>query len=289
MQTIHFQVEHQLQIVADAYGDPQKPAVLLLHGGGQTRHSWGDTAQQIATAGWYALALDARGHGDSDWSAQGHYQIEYLANDLRSVIRQVGGKPALVGASMGGITSLVVAGESSEHLSSAVVLVDIAPKAEQRGIERIFAFMSANAESGFGSLDEAAEAVAAYLPHRPKPTDYRRLEKNLRQRADGRWYWHWDPAMLRLWKENAKQPDYQTKAETRLYAAAQQLNVPTLIVRGGISDVVSERVMVEFLDAVPHVRSVTVSDAGHMVAGDSNHAFSNAVIEFLNEVYPPLV
>lgn len=289
MQTIHFQVEDQLQIVADAYGDPQKPAVLLLHGGGQTRHSWGDTAQQIAAAGWYALALDARGHGDSDWSAQGQYQIEYLANDLRSVIRQVGGRPALVGASMGGITSLVVAGESSEHLSSAVVLVDIAPKAEQRGIERIFAFMSANAESGFGSLDEAAEAVAAYLPHRPKPTDYRRLEKNLRQRADGRWYWHWDPAMLRLWKENAKQPDYQTKAETRLYAAAQQLNVPTLIVRGGISDVVSERVMVEFLDAVPHVRSVTVSDAGHMVAGDSNHAFSNAVIEFLNEVYPPLV
>lgn len=289
MQTIHFQVEDQLQIVADAYGDPQKPAVLLLHGGGQTRHSWGDTAQQIATAGWYALALDARGHGDSDWSAQGQYQIEYLANDLRSVIRQVGGRPALVGASMGGITSLVVAGESSEHLSSAVVLVDIAPKAEQRGIERIFAFMSANAESGFGSLDEAAEAVAAYLPHRPKPTDYRRLEKNLRQRADGRWYWHWDPAMLRLWKENAKQPDYQTKAETRLYAAAQQLNVPTLIVRGGISDVVSERVMVEFLDAVPHVRSVMVSDAGHMVAGDSNHAFSNAVIEFLNEVYPPLV
>ena len=289
MQTIHFQVEDQLQIVADAYGDPQKPAVLLLHGGGQTRHSWGDTAQQIAAAGWYALALDARGHGDSDWSAQGQYQIEYLANDLRSVIRQVGGRPALVGASMGGITSLVVAGESSEHLSSAVVLVDIAPKAEQRGIERIFAFMSANAESGFSSLDEAAEAVATYLPHRPKPTDYRRLEKNLRQRADGRWYWHWDPAMLRLWKENAKQPDYQTKAETRLYAAAQQLNVPTLIVRGGISDVVSERVMVEFLDAVPHVRSVTVSDAGHMVAGDSNHAFSNAVIEFLNEVYPPLV
>jgi pimeloyl-ACP methyl ester carboxylesterase len=289
MQTIHFQVEYQLQIVADAYGDPQKPAVLLLHGGGQTRHSWGDTAQQIAAAGWYALALDARGHGDSDWSAQGQYQIEYLANDLRSVIRQVGGRPALVGASMGGITSLVVAGESSEHLCSAVVLVDIAPKAEQRGIERIFAFMSANAESGFSSLDEAAEAVAAYLPHRPKPTDYRRLEKNLRQRADGRWYWHWDPAMLRLWKENAKQPDYQAKAETRLYTAAQQLNVPTLIVRGGISDVVSERVMVEFPDAVPHVRSVTVSDAGHMVAGDSNHAFSNAVIEFLNEIYPPLV
>lgn len=184
---------------------------------------------------------------------------------------------------MGGITSLVLDGESSESLVSAVILVDIAPKAEQKGIERIFAFMSSHLENGFASLEEAAAAVAAYLPQRTKNYDPSRLEKNLRFR-DGRYYWHWDPAMLKVWKNTT--PDQQIAYEERLFFAAQNLKAPTLIVRGGMSDVVSERVMAEFLDAVPHVRSMTVSGASHMVAGDSNHAFTNAVISFLEEVYP---
>lgn len=285
-QTLRFETQPNFFVVADAWGNADNPPVLLLHGGGQTRHSWGDTAQWIAEKGWYTLAIDARGHGDSDWADEGQYLFECLVKDLKAIIQQLGTKPALVGASMGGMTSLLAEGETDESLASAIVLVDIAPKNEQKGIERIFAFMSANAEHGFGSLEEAAEAVAAYLPHRPKSTDLGRLEKNLRFR-NGRWYWHWDPKMLKQWKENAKQPDYQLKGEERLYTAARNLQIPTLIVRGGISDVVSERVMVEFMDAVPHVRSVTVSDAGHMVAGDSNHSFTKAVIEFLEEVFPP--
>ncbi|MFN8356322.1 MAG: alpha/beta hydrolase [Spirosomataceae bacterium] len=286
-QTLQFEVSPGFFLVGEGYGNPTAKPVLLLHGGGQTRHSWGDTARWIAENGWYAIALDARGHGDSSWASNADYRIERLVDDLKAVIAQLSAKPALVGASMGGITSLLAEGETDENLASAIVLVDIAPKTEQRGIERIFAFMSANADTGFGSLEEAASAVAAYLPNRPKPTDRHRLEKNLRLRADGRWYWHWDPQMLRLWKEQTKQPDYKIRSEERLYAAAHRLTIPTLIVRGGISDVVSEQVMVEFLDAVPHVRSVTVSEAGHMVAGDSNHSFSKAVIEFLNEVFPP--
>jgi non-heme chloroperoxidase len=284
-----FETEPGFFIAADAWGDPAHPPVLLLHGGGQTRHSWGDTARWLADGGWYALALDARGHGDSDWSTEGHYSIEYLASDLRAVCAQFKHKPALVGASMGGMTALVAESErpiGTSSICSAIVLVDIAPRTEQKGIERIFAFMSAN-QHGFATLDEAAEAVAAYLPHRSRPSDHSRLEKNLRLRpsptGELRYYWHWDPKMLALWQQYTR-PDLKTQYEERLYRAARALTVPTLIVRGGISDVVSEKVMAEFLDAVPHVQSVSVSDAGHMVAGDSNHAFTKAVIEFLTNI-----
>ncbi|WP_420148229.1 alpha/beta fold hydrolase [Spirosoma sp.] len=284
-----FETEPGFYVAADAWGNPENPPVLLLHGGGQTRHSWGDTAQLLADAGWYAIALDARGHGDSDWSIEGHYGIEYLANDLRAVASQLTQKPAIVGASMGGMTALIAEGErapGTNSICSAIVLVDIAPRTEQKGIERIFAFMSGN-QNGFASLDEAAEAVAAYLPHRPRPSDHSRLEKNLRLRTaptgESRYYWHWDPKMLSLWRKNTG-PDQQTHNEERLYAAAHALTVPTLIVRGGMSDVVSDKIVAEFLDAVPHVQSVNVAEAGHMVAGDSNHAFTRAVIEFLTNI-----
>ena len=282
MQTIQFEIYPDFFIVADTFGNPEDKPVIFLHGGGQTRHSWGDSAKVIATNGYYAIALDARGHGDSSWSDSGSYQIEDLGNDLVSVIEKIGKNPAIVGASMGGLTALIAEGEATNTISSAIVLVDIAPKTEQKGIERIFAFMSSN-KHGFASIEEAAESVSAYLPNRTKPKDHTRLEKNLRLRADGRYYWHWDMKMLELWKSIT--PDQQIKNETRMYQAAKNLKVPTLIVRGGMSDVVSEKVMAEFLDEVPHVRSVNVSDAGHMVAGDSNHAFTNAVLEFLKEVY----
>ena len=290
MSILRFETQPGFFVTADAEGDPANPPVLLLHGGGQTRHSWGDTARMMAEAGWYAIAPDARGHGDSDWSAEGHYSIDHLANDLRAIMAQLPQKPALVGASMGGMTALIAEGErpGPEPLSSAIVLVDIAPKPEQKGIERIFAFMSSN-HDGFASLDEAADAVAAYLPHRDRPSDHSRLQKNLRLRSkatpanptgEPRYYWHWDPVMLNGWQKTTA-PDKQIQNEERLYQAARALTVPTLIVRGGISDVVSEKVMAEFLDLVPHVQSVSVAGAGHMVAGDSNHAFTRAVIDFL--------
>ncbi|AEI50952.1 alpha/beta fold hydrolase [Runella slithyformis] len=279
---IRFETEPGFYIYAEGWGDVSAPPLLLLHGGGQTHHSWGDTARALAERGWYAVTYDARGHGSSSWSVKGNYLVDALVSDLNHIIHQIGGKPALIGASMGGITAMILEGEV-QGMASAIVLADIAPKAEQKGIERIFAFMSAHLESGFASLEEAAAAVAAYLPQRAKEYNYSRLEKNLRFR-NGRYYWHWDPTMLKAWK-NAT-PDQQTAHEDRMFSAAQQLKVPTLIVRGGMSDVVSDRVMAEFLDAVPHVRSLTVSGAGHMVAGDSNHAFTRAVIQFLEEVYP---
>ncbi len=291
---IRFETEPGFFLTADAVGDPANPAVLLLHGGGQTRHSWGDTARWLADAGWYAVALDARGHGDSNWSPTGNYWTDALVTDLRAVMRQLGGKPAIVGASMGGLTAMLALGEAANQLDlpqgSALVLVDIAPRAEQKGIERIFRFMSAN-PNGFASLDDAADAVAAYLPNRPRPSDHSRLEKNLRFKDLGhgpRYYWHWDPAFLQAWSDRIQTtPDKQIEQQERLFDAARHLTVPTLIVRGGMSDVVSEQIMTEFLDLVPHAQSISVAEASHMVAGDSNHAFTRAVIGFLTEVIQP--
>jgi pimeloyl-ACP methyl ester carboxylesterase len=276
--TILFSINDNIIIAADAFGDSHNPTVILLHGGGQTRHSWGETANEFAKNGWYAIALDARGHGDSSWAESETYNYDNYVADLNQIVTQLNTKPALVGASMGGITALLLAGETNSDLIKSLILVDIAPKTEQKGIERIFAFMSAHTD-GFESIEHAAEAVAKYLPHRPKPSENSRLEKNLRKKADGKYYWHWDPAMLENWKKIT--PDIKIKMEERQFAAAKKLKIPTLIVRGGMSDVVSEKVMAEFLDAVPNVESVTVADATHMVAGDSNHAFTKAVLAFL--------
>jgi non-heme chloroperoxidase len=281
---VFFKTNESITLAAEAWGNEQKPPVIFLHGGGQTRHSWGDTARYFAEKGWYTIAYDARGHGDSSWSAEGNYRTDALVEDLKAILKTLPQKPALVGASMGGLTSLIAQGESKEPICSAIVLVDIAPKADQKGVERIFTFMSANLH-GFASIEEAADAVAAYLPHRPRPKDNERLKKNLRLKEDGRWYWHWDPKMLALWQSS--QPEDRIKSAVRLMNAAKNLTVPTLIVRGGMSDVVTSQVMDEFLEAVPNVRAVEVSGAGHMVAGDSNHAFSNAVVEFLKEIFPP--
>jgi pimeloyl-ACP methyl ester carboxylesterase len=283
--TLKFKLDENFFIHGDTFGHNHNPSIILLHGGGQTRHSWGETALEFAKNGFYAIALDARGHGDSSWSEEGNYNYDNFVADLQAVINQLNTQPALIGASMGGITSLILAGEIDTKIAKAIVLVDIAPKTEQKGIERIFAFMSAHTE-GFESIEKAAEAVAKYLPHRPKPSENSRLEKNLRLKSDGKYYWHWDPKMLENWKTIT--PDIKIEMEERQYKAARNLKIPTLIVRGGISDVVSEKVMAEFLDQVPHAESITVADASHMVAGDSNHAFTKAVLNFLNKEFKSL-
>ena len=264
-----------LVLRGDAWGSPDAPPLLLLHGGGQTRHSWSGTATRLARDGWRAISLDLRGHGESDWSPAGAYDLEDFVRDLVAAARALPRRPVVVGASLGGMAALCAEGESRIDLLAALVLVDVTPRLEPGGVLRILSFMTDRPE-GFASLEEAADAVAAYREHRERPSDLAGLAKNLRLGEDGRYRWHWDPKFL---SRDRRQGN--TLTPERLLDAARGLRVPTLLVRGKLSDVVSLEGAAEFREAAPHARFVDVSGAGHMVAGDRNDRFTDAVIEFL--------
>lgn len=267
-----------ISIAGDHWGDPNGPLVLLQHGGGQTRHAWKNAGEALGRAGYYAVAFDARGHGDSDWSPDGVYGQDVMVDDLRCVIAALGGKrPVLVGASMGGGTSLVAVGEDRVD-ATALVLVDIAPKIEPEGVQKIQAFMGYKPE-GFDSLEEVAEAIGAYQPHRQPPKDLAGLAKNLRMGENGKYRWHWDPRFMLLRREMGKRV-------IRLEACARKLSLPTLLVRGGLSDVLSEDGASAFREMCPHSEYVNITGAGHMVAGDRNDIFGHAVLEFLTRNVP---
>ena len=269
-----------LELIADAWGDPALPPVVLLHGGGQTRHAWGGTAAALAAAGFHAVAVDLRGHGDSAWAADADYGADAFRDDVLALAARFARPPALVGASLGGIAALLAEGEAADSICSALVLVDIATRIEASGAARIIDFMTAKPE-GFASLDEAAEAVAGYLPHRRRPRDLEGLRKNLRLHADGRYRWHWDPAFMT--RQSGARPVHDAD---RLGAAARALRVPTLLVRGRLSDLLSEEGARVFLEQAPHARFADVSQAGHMVAGDRNDRFTEAVLGFLRAPGP---
>ncbi len=275
--TRRFAMEDGIELVADAWGDPTRPAAVLLHGGGQTRHAWKRTAAILAGHGFHALAVDLRGHGDSGWSPGGDYRIDRFAGDVAALCRQLPGKPVLIGASLGGISSLIAAGEAPAPIASALVLVDITPRVEPDGVARIRGFMSSHVEDGFATLEEAADAIAAYLPHRPRPKSLDGLRKNLRLGEDGRFRWHYDPNFV-----NGMGRRDDPSREARLAAAARRLAIPVLLVRGGSSELVSEAAAREFLTMVPGARFVDVQGAGHMVAGDLNDPFTDAVVAFLD-------
>ncbi len=281
-QNLRFEVKPDLHIAAQGWGDAERAPVIFLHGGGQTKHSWGDTCRQVAEAGWYAIACDARGHGESSWSPDGSYQLADNVNDLLAVLSQLSRKPAIVGASMGGMTGLLAEGNSTESICSTLILVDIVPRPSRQGVSKIFAFMKAYLD-GFDDFEQAVEAVAKYLPHRPKPEISKNLMNNLRQGENGRFYWHWDPAFVNNFSINDEEK-LEAHVEI-LLKAAQNLRVPTLAIRGGMSDVVSPEAMQELLEVAPQINSVDVSDAHHMVAGDSNRVFTQAVIKFLAQHY----
>lgn len=273
-----------IHLVADVWGAPDAWPVLLMHGGGQTRHAWGGAAQSLAANGWRAISLDLRGHGDSEWALNGDYSFTAFASDAIAVADQLGRPPVLVGASLGGVASIIAEGTSDRVVSSGLVIVDITHKSNPEGIDRIKDFMSSGL-GGFATLDDAATAIAAYTPNRPKRVNPAGLMKVLRQKPDGRWYWHWDPAFISRGRTEVPPADYQALFE----AALAGIRVPTLLVVGKLSDVVTPEGTQAFLEQVQGAKHVDVGGASHMVAGDQNDAFATAVIDFLEQDVRPVL
>jgi pimeloyl-ACP methyl ester carboxylesterase len=265
-----------LALAVDHGGERGAPAVILMHGGGQTRHSWGKAARDLVAAGYHVLSMDLRGHGESEWAPAGDYSMDAFIGDVRAVAATLPAPPALVGASLGGATSLMAVGEAAENIASALVLVDVVPHMEKRGVARIRDFMGANPD-GFADLEEVAAAVTAYNPGRPRPASNEGLMKNLRRGDNGRLYWHWDPAFQSERRDRGTAHVFE-----RMDAAARTVRIPTLLVRGKASEVVSEAGAKHLHSLIPHAEAVDVEGAGHMVAGDRNDAFNSAVIDFLD-------
>ena len=268
-----------VEISGDVRGDPSAPIVLLLHGGGQTRHSWGGTAAALARRGWCAITLDARGHGESEWHVDGDYSLTAFALDVDAIARDLPSPPFVVGASLGGCTAMLLEGKVAPGSTKAVVLVDIVPLYDEFGTDRIHRFMIDRVHEGFADLHEARDAIAAYNPHRPPPSDLKGLEKNLRLGEDGRWRWHWDPRFASV--DPSDRGPREITDQNRMREACRRMHLPVMLVRGRMSDVVTSEGVASFLADVPHAEYVDVSGAGHMVAGDRNDAFTDAVVDFL--------
>lgn len=262
------------------FGSGGSPSVLFAHGFGQTRHAWTGAATALAARGMHAVTFDARGHGESGRPADGHYHMEQFGTDLGALAGELqsrdGQPPVLVGASMGGLLGLMLAGTATQPPFAALVLVDITPRWETRGVERILGFMRAHPD-GFSGYEAAADAIGAYMPQRERKSEAS-LRPLLRQGNDGRLRWHWDPAMLDTVSHETE------RYQPQLFEAARRIKVPILLLSGGRSDIVSRDTVNEFMGLVPHAQHVDLPDATHMVAGDANDAFTDEVTKFIHQL-----
>lgn len=270
-----------LKLAYSVYGQTAGPVVIFAHGGGQTRYAWKGAAKSLGEQGYRSVALDLRGHGDSEWAADGDYSLEAFGHDLIAVAAEFevdGRAPHIVGASLGGLGAIVAAGILKPGAFASITLVDITPNMEASGVAKIVGFMGEHSAAGFSSLDEAADAIARYMPHRPRPKDLEGLRKNLRCGQDGRWRWHWDPAFI---QGVMRHPAIERTGE--LEQSVRDIKVPIHLVRGRMSELVSDASVEAFKALAPHAHFTDVADARHMVAGDKNDVFTAAVSNFLHQ------
>lgn len=266
---------HDNRIVVETRSDTSKSSepgyIIFLHGGGQTRHAWARAAESLSTHGWTTVTMDARGHGDSDWAPG--YRLDGFVDDLTAVIHTIAPRrpPIIVGASLGGRTALTAVGERKVAVSG-LVLADVAARSDPAEVHRIQSFFR-ETSSGFESLAAAGAAIDAFRGRTSTGRDPRGLSKNLRQRPDGRWYWHWDPRFLTYGDDVAEDDG------ARAQRAAEKVTVPALLVRGRRSAWSPRRRFDSLRQAIPHL-DVAEVDSDHMITGDDNASFTTRLTAF---------
>jgi pimeloyl-ACP methyl ester carboxylesterase len=260
------------------WGTRGQPPVVFLHGGGLNVHTW-DLVCAALKPERHCLALDQRGHGDSEWSPVMDYATESHVGDLDAFVDHLGlDRFILVGMSLGGANALAWAGAHSRRLA-ALVLVDIGPETRQAGARKIAAFTSE--ATPLDSVEDFVNRALAFNPRRNATLLRRSLLHNLRRMPDGKWIWKYDQR-----HRGRVDPAAVDRRRQLLWAAVPNVTCPTLVVRGAESDVFHDEDAERLARALPDGRWVKVAGAGHTVQGDNPAGLLEALRGFLAAVAP---
>jgi esterase len=255
------------------WGDRDAPPIVLLHGGHQSAHSWDLVSLHLAQH-YHVLALDQRGHGDSEWARDVEYTNDAMSLDAAAFLDAMGlGKPILIGHSMGGRNSMLLTRRNPARLR-ALVIVDVGPELSERGRAAIAGFVQENQE--FENLEHFVENVRKYDPYRPREHIERTVRYNMLQRADGKFVSKCDSNPRRLGIVRGQGP-----LENITLEDAGAFHLPVLLVRGERSNILAPDAAERFRDALPNGRLVTVPNCGHNVHGQNTLGFIAALGEFL--------
>ena len=256
------------------WGSAANPPMLLLHGFAQTCHSWDFVALGFSDD-YRVIVLDQRGHGDSDWAADGDYSPETQQNDISAVVNEIGLEDfTLMGLSMGGRNSFTYAANNPDRVR-ALVIVDAGPQNMQQGTQNIRNFVQQDDE--LDSVDAFVERVLKYNPRRAPEQIRGSIMHNLKQLPNGKWTWKYDKRLRRPGRRMGSDPE----TEKRLWGYLEALQCPTLLVRGGASDIIAMDTAEKMRNVIPNSQMATIEGAGHLVMGDSPAGFQRAVTEFL--------
>ena len=223
-----------LRLVADVRGDPSGWPVLFLHGGGQTRHAWGSTAEIVAAQGWRTVALDLRGHGDSDWAPNGDYSFTAFCADCVAVCDKLGSPRYWSGPPWVACRPCSPRGPATDRSPPAWCWWTSLPKPTPTGSSASPEFMQSGFD-GFDTLEDGGRGDRRLHPPRGPGSQPPGLKKVLRQRDD-RWYWHWDPLVISPGADRGGAGSVHRAAR----CGGKQHPRPTMLVWGLLSDVVSQ-------------------------------------------------
>ena len=253
------------------WGTAGKPPFVFLHGGAQTAHSWDDFAPVVRND-YHVYALDQRGHGDSDWAADGDYHRTTHCKDIAAFVSSLDiGPHLLVGLSMGGINSITYTARYPERVR-ALIIVDVGPEIETKGRENIQDFVSGVDE--LDTFEAFVERAHKFNPRRSLDNLRQRLSHNLKQQPNGKWTWKFDQTRRRDGAQAGLNPE-------ELWQDVRKIQCPTLIIRGGESDILSPQAAERLHAVIPNSRLSVVTGTGHSVMGDNPDGFAQAVQEFL--------
>ncbi|PPQ28044.1 alpha/beta fold hydrolase [Rhodopila globiformis] len=255
------------------WGEADAPAIVLLHGGHQSAHSWDLVSLHLAQR-YRVLALDQRGHGDSEWARDVTYSNHEMSLDAEAFIQAMGlVRPVLVGHSMGGRNTMLLMRRNAMPLRGAVI-VDVGPELSDKGRAAIAGFVQVNQE--FDDLEDFVRNVRRYDPYRSRAHIERTVKYNMLQRADGKYISKCDSNPRRLGIVRASGPQ-----ENITLQDAAGFGLPVLLVRGANSSILAADAAERFAAALPRGQLVTVPDCGHNVHGQNTKGFIAVLDEFL--------